>query len=85
MKKENIFLCLNAGIFVALLFIPEDMNGRINPLSLEASHAVKFAIACGGLIVSIVTLAYHRRQWVIPALCLAISSLCILKFVLWRI
>lgn len=85
MKKENILLCLNAGIFGALLFIPEDMNGRIHPLSLEASHAVKFAVACGGIIVSIATLAYHRRRWVIPALCLAVSSLCILKYILWRI
>ena len=85
MKKEIILLCANAVIFGALLFIPEDMNGRIRPLSLEASHAVKFGVACVGMIVSITTLAYHRRRWVIPALCLAFSLLCNQKYVLWRI
>ena len=85
MKKETILLCLNASIFVALFFIPEDMNGRIHPLSLESSHAAKLAIACGGIIVSVATLAYCRRRWVVPALCLAASSLCILNYVLWRI
>ncbi|GEM_PF-4751760 len=81
MKKEAILLCLNACVFLVLLLVPRDLNGRIHPLSLEASKAVMLAVACGGIIVSIVTLAYHRRRWVIPALCLAISAICVLNFV----
>ncbi len=82
MKKETILLCLNACIFLALLLVPRDLNGRIHPLSLESSNTVMLVVAGGGIIVSMLTLAYHRRRWVIPALCLAVSAICILNFVL---
>ena len=80
MKRETLLLCLNACIFLALLLIPRDLNGRIHPLSLEASRAVMLAIAFGGTLLSIVTFAYYRKRWVVPTLCLAISAICIFHY-----
>jgi hypothetical protein len=82
MKRETILLSLNACIFLMLLLVPRDLNGRIDPFSLESSKAVMLALAASGIIVSIVTLVYHRRRWVIPALSLAISTIYVLNFVL---
>ena len=73
MKRESYLLWLNACIFLALLLIPRDMNGRIHPFSLDVSRAVMLAVACGGVVVSVVTLAYYRKRWVIPTLCLVLS------------
>ena len=82
MKKEVYLLGLNACIFLVLLLVPRDLNGRIHPLSLEASRGVMLTVACAGLLVSIGTFVCYRNRWVLPTLCFTGSVMCIVQFLL---